>query len=688
MKHLPLKHLWITVFFALLPCSAFAQLSSGLLNYWDFEGDFNDDAGTVAGASSTVNDHGTTPAGGVTLTAGGPLGQYANFAGAGNYVNIPNSADVIMAGRSLTISAWFRVPAFTRSWQALIAHGEGSDYRIARRGTDAVMAYAGGTGDIPGSAIGPAVNNNLWHHIVAITEHGVSTRLWVNGNLIATGGVPTLTNNGAAQLMIGGNPNDAGGAYRSWNGDIDDVAMWSRALTPAEITAIYSGGLAGNQLSTLLIPADTDGDGLPNLWETQYGLDPNDNGLNPNNNGVPGNPNNGAAGDPDNDGLPNALELNPHRTNPVVADTDGDGLTDGAEVNTHQTSPTLADTDADGLSDGAEITTHQTNPLLFDSDNDGVTDSAELARGTNPIIANTGYDFGLAAYWPMDADYNSSVGGVTATSMGANPIPLVPGKFGNAVQLDGNDQFLQVDGDENNFDFVGQSVTVSAWFTADTIDRDWQALIGKGDGSNNWRLHRRGADQPPEMSFCGGSADIPKHSVPLNVGTGFYHHVAAVSQRGVGVRLYMDGVLVSSGPAPDLQDSTNPLRIGDNAGAPGRFWEGKIDDLAIWCRPLSEVEIAQIYNGGVGTSLDNLVGPQAPFDFTAIVYDKLANTWTLTWNSKPGRTYRLNYSTDLLDFGNDVDDSIPSGGSSTTYGPFPNPVPLSGSRVYFMVSEN
>ena len=71
----------------------------------------------------------------------------------------------------------------------------------------------------------------------------------------------------------------------------------------------------------------------------------------------------------------------------------------------------------------------------------------------------------------MDSDYNSTTGGFTTTPMGTLPIPLVPGKFGNAIQTNGSNQFLQVDGPENNFDFVGQSMSLSAWFTADTIDK-------------------------------------------------------------------------------------------------------------------------------------------------------------------------------------------------------------------------
>ena len=65
---------------------------------------------------------------------------------------------------------------------------------------------------------------------------------------------------------------------------------------------------------------DTDGDGLPDGWEVDYGLDPLD-----------GSGANGATGDPDGDGLFNALEFQ-WFVNPSEKDSDEDGFSDGDEV--------------------------------------------------------------------------------------------------------------------------------------------------------------------------------------------------------------------------------------------------------------------------------------------------------------------------------------------------------------------
>ena len=64
-------------------------------------------------------------------------------------------------------------------------------------------------------------------------------------------------------------------------------------------------------------PVDSDADGLPDWWEIQYNLDPNDpNGAN------------GGSGDPDNDGLDNLGEYMT-TTSPINPDSDQDNVQDG-----------------------------------------------------------------------------------------------------------------------------------------------------------------------------------------------------------------------------------------------------------------------------------------------------------------------------------------------------------------------
>ena len=112
-------------------------------------------------------------------------------------------------------------------------------------------------------------------------------------------------------------------------------------------------------------PTDTDGDGMPDWWEIEHGLDPytDDSG-----------------GDLDGDGLSNLLEYQ-NATDPNKGDTDGDGVLDGADafpLNPNE----WADSDGDGLGDN-------TDPCPYDPDNDEDNDGVCGDVDNCPDVANS-----------------------------------------------------------------------------------------------------------------------------------------------------------------------------------------------------------------------------------------------------------------------------------------------------------
>ena len=220
----------------LLVFAVAATAQADLINHWKLDGNFDDTA-----PAGTNADNGSQPGSSVTFDAGN---TYAIFNGADDaYVEVPDSADIVAAGESLSISAWFQVSGLDDSWQGLVAHGESTDYRIARRGDDNVISYAGGAGDIPTSAIGPDISPDpdAWHHVLAVSPLGGPAAIYVNGSLVETGANTTLTDNGSGRLMIGGNP-DTGPGFRTWNGGIDDVAMYDQALNANAAKQIFLDG--------------------------------------------------------------------------------------------------------------------------------------------------------------------------------------------------------------------------------------------------------------------------------------------------------------------------------------------------------------------------------------------------------------------------------------------------------------
>jgi len=274
----------------LSPMLAHGALEDNLTAYWPLDGSLDDVAGTISMAN-TVDDDLVFAGSGSTYGAG-KFGT-GGYSGNGNgHAEVNDSADLDETGERLTVSAWINVTAFDTGWQAAISKGENDNYRIHRSGTSNNMAFYGGNGlDITGAV---NVNDGGWHHVVGVSDAGNGIKFYINGAEVATRSNNVNLTDGANKLMIGNNPDQLG---RQWNGQIDDVAIWRRALSAAEVAQIYN---AGTSLGDIIDPPalDGDSDGLTDDEETTYG------------------------------------------TNPSLPDTDMDGVNDGVEV-VYGTSPTL-----------------------------------------------------------------------------------------------------------------------------------------------------------------------------------------------------------------------------------------------------------------------------------------------------------------------------------------------------------
>lgn len=91
------------------------------------------------------------------------------------------------------------------------------------------------------SIVGPTLSSGQWYHL-AVTSVGTNVTLYVNGASVANGGISFNTPSNTS-LYIGGVT--AFGSVRQTAGQIDEVSIYNRALSPAEIAAIYNAGNAG-----------------------------------------------------------------------------------------------------------------------------------------------------------------------------------------------------------------------------------------------------------------------------------------------------------------------------------------------------------------------------------------------------------------------------------------------------------
>ncbi|MFH1715752.1 MAG: LamG-like jellyroll fold domain-containing protein, partial [Planctomycetota bacterium] len=196
-------------------------------------------------------------------------------------------------------------------------------------------------------------------------------------------------------------------------------------------------------------------------------------------------------------------------------------------------------------------------------------------------------DDGLIAHYAFENDANdSSANALHGTIMG-DP-SFADGASGTALDFDGDGDYVDC-GNSPLFD-VTEQLTVAAWINIRAIAGDWRTIIAKGD--NAWRMGSYQSTQRMHFAFEDGSrgwqAANSDSEVPLNE----WHHVCGTYDLVNGGRIYIDGVL--NGSNPDIGgitlDAYN-VYIGDNSQNTGRFWDGLIDEVVIYNRALSELEI-------------------------------------------------------------------------------------------------
>jgi hypothetical protein len=189
------------------------------------------------------------------------VGQAFSLDGTGSYIRIADSPSLHFT-KAMTIEAWLFVTSLGAN-QVVLAKWDWT-YPDAQKSYTTWMQPDGRIGfgvcddgycpQEPGGASGTVVSTNSipvnqWTHFAA-TYDGSALRIYVNG---VCENHTTYTNGifpGTGDLRIGAAVlNAGGGALYPFGGRIDEPAVYSRALSRAEIQAIYNSGSAGKRVS-------------------------------------------------------------------------------------------------------------------------------------------------------------------------------------------------------------------------------------------------------------------------------------------------------------------------------------------------------------------------------------------------------------------------------------------------------
>jgi len=212
-----------------------AYFDDDLVGYWSFD----EGEGTVAHDSSGHGNHGTIH--GTTWVAG-VSGAALSFDGTTDYVNCGTGITSLGGYAPFSLSVWIQ-RSDNPNWQLIISrydwHVDGEFYVGLYEGRVTFLREVG-----PHVLIGDQyLTPSIWHHIVASYD-GATKRIYVDGELDAW---QSSSGSGIAPstpVLIGALL-EYTSAVRFFDGAIDDVRIYSRALSEEEIEVLYEnpGGL-------------------------------------------------------------------------------------------------------------------------------------------------------------------------------------------------------------------------------------------------------------------------------------------------------------------------------------------------------------------------------------------------------------------------------------------------------------
>jgi hypothetical protein len=210
---------------------------------------------------------------------------------------------------------------------------------------------------------------------------------------------------------------------------------------------------------------------------------------------------------------------------------------------------------------------------------------------------------GLSGYWVFDGNGTDlSAGGRDLTLQGG--VGFGAGLFGQALDIPGDrNQFAVRSLDDTVFDFGGSDFTIQVWVNYNTTSNE-QVLLEKWSDPplEGWTLTKMSGDRYRFATGGMGNHD----SVPLSITTDAWHQVIMRRTGGTLDMRFDDSVVLSANVGSSaLTDTGNPLLVGRRYAGDSRGFamNGRLDEIAIWNRALSDDEIQRLYNGGAGLQI-------------------------------------------------------------------------------------
>ena len=235
---------------------------------------------------------------------------------------------------------------------------------------------------------------------------------------------------------------------------------------------------------------------------------------------------------------------------------------------------------------------------------------------------------------------------------------------GGALRINGIDSFVTVPASKS-LDIGGDAVSIAAWVQLtelpsalaegfggiyDSTNDAYVLYLDRGNAELRFKVTATGAERP----------GIPEAELILDE----WIHVAGVYDGAASeARIYLNGALMDTHGGPTGAVLAGQIAgIGRNGTDEASFFNGSIDDLAIWSRALTPGEVASLANGAP------ILGGEAPAaDFRIVAVSRTAGGVSLTWKSTPGASYQVEFNPTLASTGWEaIQSALPAEPGETT----------------------
>lgn len=222
------------------------------------------------------------------------------------------------------------------------------------------------------------------------------------------------------------------------------------------------------------------------------------------------------------------------------------------------------------------------------------------AISRHPVLKNN-----LVAYYSLDGSANDVVGSNNGTLSGS-PYYTQGLNFGS-IRLSGSNQYINL-GDDSALN--PSLITVSAWAKSDLTTGD--GVVLSRDGTNpkdSYTLRKNDSTSPSKWEWGIATSSGMQTVVGSNVVADTWTHLMGTFD-GSDIYLYIDGVLSAQTPITGTTiRSSNAWTLIGAQDAPlhavTRFFDGDIQDVAIWDTAHTELEAWWLCNGQRGRTYKN-----------------------------------------------------------------------------------